>query len=55
MKRETLKSHCRRARLKETAYGLVIDACDIVLGLMLIWGPFVMTVVAGVMIRWLGW
>ena len=55
MRRETLKRHRRRARLREALYGLAIDAWDIFLGLVPVWGPVVTAVAVGAVIWLLGW
>ena len=41
MRKGKIKRHRRRARLREALYGLAIDAWDIFLGLVPVWGPVV--------------
>ena len=50
-----IKRHRRRAQLREALYGLVIDAWDIFLGLVPVWGPIVTAVAVGAAIWLLGW
>lgn len=55
MRRETLKRHRRRARRREALYDLAVDAWDIFLGLVPVWGPMLMAAITGAAIALLGW
>ena len=55
MKKGKIKRHRRRAQRKEVLYGLAIDAWDIFLGLVPVWGPVVTAVAVGAVIWLLGW
>lgn len=50
-----IKRHRRRAQRKEVLYGLAVDAWDIFLGLVPVWGPIVTAVAVGAAIWLLGW
>ena len=55
MKKGKIKRHRRRARLREALYSLAVDAWDIFLGLVPVWGPIVTAVAVGAVIWLLGW
>lgn len=55
MKQGKIKRHRRRARLREVLYSLAVDAWDIFLGLVPVWGPVVTAVAVGAVIWLLGW
>ena len=55
MKQGKIKRHRRRAQRKEVLYGLAVDAWNIFLGLVPVWGPIVTAVAVGAAIWLLGW
>ena len=55
MRKGKIKRHRRRAQRKEVLYGLAVDAWDIFLGLVPVWGPVVTAVAVGAAIWLLGW
>ena len=55
MRKGKIKRHRRRAQLREALYGLAVDAWNIFLGLVLVWGPVVTAVAVGAAIWLLGW
>lgn len=55
MRKGKIKRHRRRAQRKELLYGLAVDAWDIFLGLVPVWGPIVTAVAVGAAIWLLGW
>lgn len=55
MRKGKIKRHRRRARLREALYSLAVDAWDIFLGLVPVWGPIVTAVAVGAAIWLLGW
>ena len=55
MRKGKIKRHRRRARRREALYGLAIDAWDIFLGLVPVWGPMLMAAITGAAIALLGW
>ena len=55
MRKGKIKRHRRRARQRETLYSLAVDAWDIFLGLVPVWGPVVTAVEVGAVIWLLGW
>lgn len=55
MRKGKIKRHRRRAQRKEVLYGLAVDAWDIFLGLVPVWGPVVTAVAVGAVIWLLGW
>lgn len=55
MKKGKIKRHRRRAHLKEMFFDLAVDAWDIFLGLVPVWGPIVTAVAVGAVIWLLGW
>lgn len=55
MRKGKIKRHRRRARRREALYGLAVDAWDIFLGLVPVWGPIVTAVAVGAVIWLLGW
>ena len=55
MRKGKIKRHRRRARRREELYGLAVDAWNIFLGLVPVWGPIVTAVAVGAAIWLLGW
>lgn len=55
MRKGKIKRHRRRAQRREVLYGLAMDAWDIFLGLVPVWGPIVTAVAVGAVIWLLGW
>lgn len=55
MRKEKIKRHRRRAQLREALYGLSVDAWNIFLGLIPVWGPMLMAAITGAAIALLGW
>lgn len=55
MRKGKIKRHRRRARLREALYGLAVDAWNIFLGLVPVWGPALTAVAVGAAIWLLGW
>ena len=55
MRKGKIKRHRRRAQLREVLYSLAVDAWDIFLGLVPVWGPIVTAVAVGAAIALLGW
>ena len=55
MRKGKIKRHRRRAQLREALYGLSVDAWNIFLGLIPVWGPIVTAVAVGAVIWLLGW
>ena len=55
MRKGKIKRHRRRARQRETLYSLAVDAWDIFLGLVPVWGPIALAIFSGGMIWLLGW
>mgnify|MGYP005760268267 FL=1 len=55
MRKGKIKRHRRRAQRREVIYGLAVDAWDIFLGLVPVWGPIVTAVAVGAVIWLLGW
>lgn len=55
MREGKINRHRRRARRREVLYGLAVDAWDIFLGLVPVWGPIVTAVAVGAVIWLLGW
>ena len=55
MRKGKIKRHRRRAHLKEMFFDLAVDAWDIFLGLVPVWGPIVTAVAVGAVIWLLGW
>ena len=52
--RKWIKNRSRRARRRERLYSLAVDALDISLGTVLIWGPILLAVITGGLIQALG-
>ena len=55
MRKGKIKRHRRRARLREALYSLAVDAWDIFLGLVPVWGPIALAIFSGSLIWLLGW
>lgn len=55
MRKGKIKRHRRRAHLKEMFFDLAVDAWDIFLGLVPVWGPMLMAAITGAAIALLGW
>ena len=55
MRKGKIKRHRRRAQLREVLYSLAVDAWDIFLGLVPVWGPVVTALAVGAVIWLLGW
>lgn len=55
MKQGKIKRHRRRAQLREALYGLSVDAWNIFLGLIPVWGLMLMAAITGAAIWLLGW
>ena len=55
MRKGKIKRHRRRARLREALYSLAVDAWNIFLGLVPVWGPVVTAGAVGAVIWLLGW
>lgn len=55
MRKGKIKRHRRRAQRKEVLYGLAVDAWNIFLGLVPVWGPVLTAVAVGAAIWLLGW
>ena len=55
MRKGKIKRHRRRAQRKEVLYGLAVDAWNIFLGLVPVWGPVLTAVAVGASIWLLGW
>lgn len=55
MRKGKIKRHRRRAHLKEMFFDLAVDAWNIFLGLVPVWGPALTAVAVGAAIWLLGW
>lgn len=55
MRKGKIKRHRRRAMWKEALYNIAVDAWDIFLGLVPVWGPVLTAVAVGAAIWLLGW
>ena len=55
MRKGKIKRHRRRARRREALYGLAVDAWNIFLGLVPVWGTMLMAAITGAAIALLGW
>nr|DAZ15536.1 MAG TPA: protein of unknown function (DUF4112) [Caudoviricetes sp.] len=55
MRKGNIKRHRRRAHLKEMFFDLAVDAWNIFLGLVPVWGPMLMAALTGMAIWLLGW
>ena len=55
MRKGKINRHRRRARRKETLYNIAVDAWNIFIGLVPVWGPIVTAVAVGAVIWLLGW
>ena len=52
--RKGIKNRSCRARRRERLYSLTMDALDISLGTVLIWGPILLALITGGLIQALG-
>ena len=55
MRKGKINRHRRRARRREVLYDLAVDAWNIFLGLIPVWGPIALAIFSGGLIWLLGW